>query len=626
MGIFRHFPYTNFHEMNLDWIINRIKDLWKGVENIDKRMDDFIADTEPAIRDEVDKWLDDHPEATTTVQDGAITKQKLNPKFLYELESESLKNTLQNLTFAPFTRHFVDTSQLDISGIQVSTMSEDERYIFVIMPINGVTTTTNHDSWFCTIDPKTGKLLNKKLLPIGHGRSMTIKNGKILLATKYEIANNVWVVVNVDDPLNPVIESSGIYNCAHLFWTENGAGYYDYSSNQIIYLDVIYDSNGKVEGFESTGKYINVPQGVRGEEQSFQYYKSMIIVASTLPEKITFLNAETGEILATNQLKNAYGFLRVEELESAFIVNDHVYITNNGLSHYDNGVMIRNFNVFRGDIKNNLGEWYDFWTGRSYRADRGSRIKVSGDIEDTPVSSVSFTGSSEAPYPLVEDAVISYTARQRVNYPNYQPNTERLVIDLINTNYNHEIIISTAPFNIELYGVSNKTKTRGVWINSVNFVSIGNIIIEKSKLAGYGESLIGLVASASNVFIQSSCEFTNTSGVSVRAQNNSYVNIGLSVDDLTINESTIVVNGTWGNISPKRNGIIERANSNYSAYSGKAGLLQTGATDGTLWFRTLNNDNSMDGLFATSSGVEWRHYPNYTNTDNYTVKGRANWN
>lgn len=36
MGLFDHFPYTNFHELNLDWIL-------KMLQQIDKTMDEFVA-------------------------------------------------------------------------------------------------------------------------------------------------------------------------------------------------------------------------------------------------------------------------------------------------------------------------------------------------------------------------------------------------------------------------------------------------------------------------------------------------------------------------------------------------------------------------------------------------------
>ena len=76
MGIFRQFPYSNFHDLNLDWVLRKIKELWKGVADIDEKVENFFIETEPKIRDEVDKWLDEHPEATTTVQDHSLTEIK----------------------------------------------------------------------------------------------------------------------------------------------------------------------------------------------------------------------------------------------------------------------------------------------------------------------------------------------------------------------------------------------------------------------------------------------------------------------------------------------------------------------------------------------------------------------
>lgn len=83
MGIFQQFPYTNFHELNLDWVLNKIKELWQGVEDIDEKVDNFIITTEPTIRDEVDSWLNDHPEATTTVLDGSLTINKFHDSLKY---------------------------------------------------------------------------------------------------------------------------------------------------------------------------------------------------------------------------------------------------------------------------------------------------------------------------------------------------------------------------------------------------------------------------------------------------------------------------------------------------------------------------------------------------------------
>ena len=41
--------------------------------------------TDEQISEAVSSWLDEHPEATTTVQDGSITEQKLAPELLNKL-------------------------------------------------------------------------------------------------------------------------------------------------------------------------------------------------------------------------------------------------------------------------------------------------------------------------------------------------------------------------------------------------------------------------------------------------------------------------------------------------------------------------------------------------------------
>lgn len=69
MSIFNEFPYTNFHELNLDWLIKQVKET-------DEKVDNFILDTDEKIIAEVNTWLEEHPEATTTVLDNSLTTAK----------------------------------------------------------------------------------------------------------------------------------------------------------------------------------------------------------------------------------------------------------------------------------------------------------------------------------------------------------------------------------------------------------------------------------------------------------------------------------------------------------------------------------------------------------------------
>lgn len=81
MSVFNEFPYTNFHELNLDWLLGKVKET-------EEKIDNFILDTDDKIIDQVNTWLDEHPEATTTVQDGALTL----PKFAESLKLLTVKD------------------------------------------------------------------------------------------------------------------------------------------------------------------------------------------------------------------------------------------------------------------------------------------------------------------------------------------------------------------------------------------------------------------------------------------------------------------------------------------------------------------------------------------------------
>lgn len=104
--MFEAWPFTNFHDLNLDWIIKTILDWVKKMQNfvttmtnawdamkqdwtdyqqgLNDEWQEFIDNT---YKDQITEILEDHPEWVTTVMDGAITKPKINPAFLQEIEN-----------------------------------------------------------------------------------------------------------------------------------------------------------------------------------------------------------------------------------------------------------------------------------------------------------------------------------------------------------------------------------------------------------------------------------------------------------------------------------------------------------------------------------------------------------
>lgn len=62
MALFEQFPYTNFHEMNLDWIISKVLDTYKGLANLNESVNKQIGKLETSVemvRKELDNFIED---------------------------------------------------------------------------------------------------------------------------------------------------------------------------------------------------------------------------------------------------------------------------------------------------------------------------------------------------------------------------------------------------------------------------------------------------------------------------------------------------------------------------------------------------------------------------------------
>ena len=64
MGVFEHFPYANFHELNLDWLLKKMKEL-------DLRVEDFIKINQIKYADPIQWDITKQYEANTIVIDPA---------------------------------------------------------------------------------------------------------------------------------------------------------------------------------------------------------------------------------------------------------------------------------------------------------------------------------------------------------------------------------------------------------------------------------------------------------------------------------------------------------------------------------------------------------------------------
>lgn len=60
MSLFDQFPYTNLHELNLDWVLERVKILCGKYQELEIEFDELKKEFEELglhLGEEVDKWL-----------------------------------------------------------------------------------------------------------------------------------------------------------------------------------------------------------------------------------------------------------------------------------------------------------------------------------------------------------------------------------------------------------------------------------------------------------------------------------------------------------------------------------------------------------------------------------------
>lgn len=122
MGIFQQFPYTNFHEMNLDWILGTLRGidtkLDEALDLIENKITDLVH--EPEIRAEIDRIVEEYltPEQIDEIVSQVVEKiseEELQP-LIEDIErtSEELLNSPYPFPFVPYA--YIGNSKKEITN------------------------------------------------------------------------------------------------------------------------------------------------------------------------------------------------------------------------------------------------------------------------------------------------------------------------------------------------------------------------------------------------------------------------------------------------------------------------------------------------------------------------------
>ena len=69
MGAFETFPYTNFQDLNLNWIIKKMKELLNRVNDVEKYVNDKIDDQDKFLQDSIKALKEEIEENLQWIQD-----------------------------------------------------------------------------------------------------------------------------------------------------------------------------------------------------------------------------------------------------------------------------------------------------------------------------------------------------------------------------------------------------------------------------------------------------------------------------------------------------------------------------------------------------------------------------
>lgn len=170
-------PFTNFHDLNLDWIIRTLKK-W------DARLRQLFE--ENGLIEYVDEVLSNHPEWTTTVMDGAISLRKLADDVLSEFDKNQALAVNGTLAYAGAIEHATFTGGATVT-LQGGCYNPDlDQYAFFMAPTSGTTgKIVQTDTDLSILATNTGN--------IGHANDATFYNGMYYVA-RAENAGEVTLV------------------------------------------------------------------------------------------------------------------------------------------------------------------------------------------------------------------------------------------------------------------------------------------------------------------------------------------------------------------------------------------------------------------------------------------------
>ena len=338
MGVFDHFPYTNFHELNLNWIVNEIKKLVNDYEKLNGLFKDF-EELKQYVIDYFNNadFLDDiETILLQMVTDGIINVSNVNFESVKVMNGNNVLEMMENGLY-----------------LQGGCYVENGVFVYAAVSYN------SNDNDLVAVDMNTGTELWRYNLPIEHANAIAYRkyDRKLYIApcetvvieqgqqtTQY--SKNIYVV-DYDNP-SAVVETivsparGFIYSIAYdetsdTFYSTNFTGNVDGDSNVLFEYNGIFTSVKNEITLLDDYAVANTPaldnQGVQCVHNGVAwivYYNPTRIIAG--------FDVKTGEKLVEYTIPKVFNkYSQVGEMQF-MTCNDNDYYIGYAQPHHNSGI------------------------------------------------------------------------------------------------------------------------------------------------------------------------------------------------------------------------------------------------------------------------------------------------
>ena len=319
--MFHKYPYTDFHELNLDGLIAE----WKVFLNEYKSVNDRVDDMEQAI--------EDFREYINNYFDNLDVQEEINNK-LDEMEADgSLEAILSHYVYMTHNPDLVQVLNVAMNTHNYDVPSDPQpAFLQGYTCYNGVSylafmdhTSTGTDAIIRSYSNSTGQLLNEaRISNAHHANSMTVHEGHLLLCTnEYHILsiNPSTLAFEISYTVTKNIKSISSYN-GILYCTDSNYDCYEMT----LPPDETYVFKCNFQASNPEYSFI----------QSNCVYGDYIYCISSNPKVIAAVNINTGTIRNIINIEDYYYMYPTGEIEDLQIVSgDEVYLACCTYGTYD---------------------------------------------------------------------------------------------------------------------------------------------------------------------------------------------------------------------------------------------------------------------------------------------------